>query len=125
MKIYTSYFAVEKWIPSDVTRISIARWLPKGLRYMEYKQLAPSEKSLRAYKDGIIDEDGAGRSYRKGVLSKIKLEDVLAYFELVGNGSDVVLLCFEKSTDYCHRHILAEWFIEQGIQVDEYPIQKS
>jgi uncharacterized protein (DUF488 family) len=29
------------------------------------------------------------------------------------------LLCFEKSEDFCHRHLLAEWMKERGIPVRE------
>ena len=122
MKIYTSYFAVEKKIPTDVTRVSIAKWVPKGMRYIEYQKLAPTEKILRAYKDGKLTTENYAKAYKREVLDKITLKEVMSFFELVGNGNDIVLLCFEKSVDFCHRHILAEWFIEQGIQVDEYPL---
>lgn len=122
MKIYTSYFAVEKKIPTDVTRVSIAKWVPKGMRYIEYQKLAPTEKILRAYKDGKLTPENYAKAYKREVLDKITLKEVMSFFELVGNGNDIVLLCFEKSVDFCHRHILAEWFIEQGIQVDEYPL---
>lgn len=123
MKIYTSYFAVEKKIPTDVTRVSIAKWVPKGMRYIEYQKLAPTEKILRAYKDGKLTPENYAKAYKREVLDKITLKEVMSFFELVGNGNDIVLLCFEKSVDFCHRHILAEWFIEQGIQVDEYPLR--
>lgn len=122
MQIYTSYFAVEKKIPADITRVSIAKWMPKGLRFIEYQKLAPTEKILKAYKEGILTQEKYEKAYKKEVLSKVTVNEVMHFLKLVGNGNDIVLLCFEKSSDFCHRHILAEWFIEQGIQVDEYPI---
>lgn len=125
MKVYTSYYAVENKIPSGITRISIARWKPKGVVALEYKLLAPSEALLKKYKEGKIDVNGYAKEYYRDVLKKLTIEEVMRYFDLVGNGNDVVLLCFEKSESFCHRVLVAEWLIKQGIEVEEFPIEKS
>ena len=26
---------------------------------------------------------------------------------------DAILLCYEKSTDFCHRHIVSQWFFDE------------
>lgn len=34
-------------------------------------------------------------------------------------GHDITLYCYEKSTDNCHRHLLADLFKKKGIEVEE------
>lgn len=125
MKIYTSYFAVENKIPTGITRISIARWKPKGVVALEYKLLAPSESLLKKFKAGKIDVNGFAKEYYRDVLNKLSVEEVMRYFNLVSNGNDIVLLCFEKSDAFCHRLLVAEWLMQHGIEVEEYSIEKN
>lgn len=33
---------------------------------------------------------------------------------------NIVLLCYEKPTDFCHRHLVAQWLIENGFECKEY-----
>lgn len=122
MKIYTSYFAVENKIPQGITRVSIARWKPKGVIALEYKVLAPSETLLKKYKSGSMDIEKYAKEYYRDVLNKLTIEEVMQYFDLVSNGNDIVLLCFEKSDSFCHRTLVAEWLISKGIDVEEYII---
>ena len=35
---------------------------------------------------------------------------------------DIVLLCYEKPDEFCHRHLVAEWFNRNGIYVVEKTI---
>jgi hypothetical protein len=40
---------------------------------------------------------------------------------LEGFGDNVILLCYEKPGDFCHRHIVADWLESNfGMRVDEY-----
>ena len=43
--------------------------------------------------------------------------DVKAFAEFLDG---YVLCCYEKSTDFCHRHLVAEWLIRNGIKCEEY-----
>lgn len=110
MKIYTSYFAkLNKILDAGYFPISIARYTPKGLDITEIKILAPSEDLLRKIKSGEIDETEYEKIYRKD-MERFDFNRVWETFEQISeiNGKrDLVLLCFEKSGDFCHRHIFA------------------
>ena len=55
-------------------------------------------------------------TYSKEELDKLDPKQV--YEEL---GENAVLLCWEKSSDFCHRHLVSEWLSEKlGIEVKEY-----
>ena len=32
----------------------------------------------------------------------------------------IALVCYEKPQDFCHRHLVAKWFEENGIIVEEW-----
>ncbi len=110
MKIYTSYFAkLNKILDAGYFPISIARYTPKGLNIAEIKTFAPSEDLLRKIKSGEIDETEYEKIYRKD-MERFDFNRVWKTFEQISeiNGKkDLVLLCFEKSGDFCHRHIFA------------------
>lgn len=37
----------------------------------------------------------------------------------LSGGKDIALICYEKPTDFCHRHLVAEWLTTNGIKCDE------
>jgi len=107
----TSYFAKYK----GLNAVSIALSKPKWYQCGEYKQLAPTWNLLNKYKLDR-DEEYYIKHYYEDVLSKLDPKQV--YEEL---GEDAVLLCWEKSLDFCHRHIVSEWLHKElGIEVKEY-----
>lgn len=106
--ITTSYFA--KYKGSD--GVSIARITPAWIKDLsQYKDLAPSFELLRKYKnDG--DEDSYTLEYLKQ-LNRLDVDKV--YKDLDGK----VLLCYERSNSFCHRHIVSRWFRDNGYQAFE------
>ena len=51
----------------------------------------------------------------------LNAESVYRDLEKLSNGDDCVLLCYEKSGDFCHRHLVANWLSDNlGIEVKEY-----
>ncbi len=53
--------------------------------------------------------------FNKEVLDPLDPKEV--YEEL---GEDAILLCWEKSGDFCHRYLVSKWFKEKlGIEVTE------
>ena len=32
----------------------------------------------------------------------------------------IALICYEKPTDFCHRHLVADWFNKNGILCEEW-----
>ena len=113
--MYTSYFANKK----VSNPVSICAKSPSWYTGPEFKLLAPKYSFLKLYKDGQINEDEYTNQYYNLVLSKLDAAEV--YNKLVTNyGEDVSLLCYEKPTDFCHRHIVSIWFeMELNIIVKE------
>lgn len=109
--IQTSYFSKYKGENAVSISLSKPKWYPNC---REYKILAPTWDLLNRYKKDKDEDYYIGRYYRE-VLSKLDPQKV--YEEL---GEDAVLLCWEKSSDFCHRHLIAEWLEHHlGIEVNE------
>lgn len=120
MKIYTSYYAKCRKIPHTITRISIAGKAPIGYRGIEYKVLAPRKDFFMKWKENH-DNDYYIECFNKQVLSVLNPADVYNRLEELSGGQDIVLLCYEKSGDFCHRHLVADWLSKNlGIEVKEW-----
>ena len=80
---------------------------------MEYKKLAPKFSFWKIWKDNISKKginDYYIAEYQKQVLSLLNPKIVLYELEKMTSKSEmVVLLCYEKPKDFCHRHIVADW----------------
>jgi uncharacterized protein YeaO (DUF488 family) len=126
--IYTSYFAFIPKLPSDMLKISISLFTPKWAQVDGYfRSLNPTEQLLREAKSGSIPAEEAMEKYRREILEK--LSPVKVYEELIEmlNKSDkhhLVLLCYEKPGEVCHRRFVAEW-LEAGnsVSAPEYVIE--
>lgn len=121
--IYTGYFAMIKKLPKDIIPISICVNTPSWYHGLAYKKLAPTYDILMTYKrDG--NENLYERKYRENILDKLNPMDVCK--ELYDTAQtqiqtkDIILLCYEKSTDFCHRHLVSKWFRDNGIPAEEY-----
>ena len=105
--ICTSYFANRKNFPDGVI-CGVCRYPPQGLE-INFDQLAPSADLLKRLKDKEIDEFVFEYEYKKYLnsLSKKNWRYLLQTMERLHN--NVILCCYEKTGDFCHRHILADW----------------
>ena len=115
--IYTSYFSSHKYNPEG--GVSISRWCSfwKG---PTFKELVPSERLITWWKSlpKAVQELPEARAhyeqvYREETLSRLNPAEVADKLE------GMVLLCFEKSTDFCHRHIVADWLRAAGFECEE------
>lgn len=127
MKIYTSYFAkLNKIKDKGYHPISIARFTPNGVLVDEFKSAAPSLNLLDKIKSGLITNDEYENIYRKEIDFRLDMNNVLEAFNKISSmndGKDIVLLCYEKPNDFCHRHIFAKIFNEKtGIKIKELNI---
>ena len=136
MKVYTTYFANIRNLPDNVVPISITLKSPPGWAGAEFKKLAPPYQLLKTYKQSTmstnIDKNDVYvyyiKRYFESVLSSLEPESVLSELELLAaeryfssdDDYDVALVCYESSIDFCHRHIVAEWFRLHGIDCKEY-----
>lgn len=70
--------------------------------------MAPSSL-LSAWKGGKVNEKMYIDVYTNEVLNNLDPEFVVNELTKMANGYDVVLLCYEKSGDFCHRNLVADW----------------
>ena len=120
MKIYTSYYAKCRMIPHTITRISIAGKAPAGYRGIEYKVLAPKKEFFMKWKENH-DNNYYIKCFNEQVLSHLNPVEVYNRLEELSCGQDIVLICYEKSGDFCHRYLVADWLSKNlGIEVKEW-----
>lgn len=109
--IQTSYFYKAGKKPNAV---SIALKSPFWFKGKQYPALAPTEELLEFWRE-THDEEEYAKRYIKEVLSKLDPQRV--YEDLDGS----ILLCWENSDQFCHRHIVAMWLEKNlGIEVPEW-----
>ena len=67
------------------------------------------------------DNDYYIKCFNEQVLLPLNASEVLSELQsLAGLDKDIVLLCYERPTDFCHRHLVSTWFREHGIECKEY-----
>ena len=117
--IYTSYFAKLKYLPENITPISICGKAPDWYNGLQYKKLAPKYDFFMKWKENH-DNDYYIKCFNEQVLDK--LDPMKVYCELcsLAKNDEVALICYEKPSDFCHRHLVAEWLKERGFDVEEW-----
>lgn len=120
MKFYTSYFGrLGALRQAGIVPICIARGIPKFYGGSVEQSVAPYSWML---KGGITREQYID-AYLYKVLKNVDPNKFLLKCEEISQGRDVALLCYEKPTDFCHRHLLAEWIEkETGVEVKEFGV---
>ncbi len=118
--LYTTYFAAVKKLPEGIEPVSIARFTPKTIKGMRScSKFFPPEDLIKAYKAKEISDEEYTKAYKERVLAG--LDAKAAAKALDGKA----LVCFEKPGDFCHRHIVAEWFCQNGISCEEIVVAKK
>ena len=119
--IYTSYFANIKNLPENCVPVSIAQWAPKGYHGYTMKMLAPSPTLLNWWRSSPKTDVEKNKyiNIYKNQLLKYNPHEVSKMLINGCKGKIPVLVCYEKKGDFCHRHIVAEWFNKNGIECRE------
>lgn len=132
--IYTSYFAQLKNLPKNVFPISICAKAPDWYQGVQYKKLAPKYGFFMEWKK-THDNDYYIEHFNSEVLDTLSIETVLMEInwslptyikdELtvpIWKSEDwhIALICYEKPSDFCHRHLVADWFQKNGIPCVEW-----
>ncbi len=122
MKIFTSYYANSTALrEAGIEMVSIALWPPRWFKGSRYSLVAPKAFMLKNH----LSREEYIESYQKYVLDKLDAKEIIKNLELLTQGKDVALCCYEKPEDFCHRHLLAEWLTkETGIEIKEYIKEK-
>ena len=114
-KIYTSYFANLRNIPSNIEPIAISRYVMDFYNGRHEPDLAPSSELLKGYKNGEVNTTMFKSAYLSELCQRAGVNDLIQSFA----EKEYVLLCYEGRGKFCHRHILGEVLQEMGFHVEE------
>lgn len=118
--IYTTYFAKLKSLPQNVMPISICGKAPNWYDGLQYKKLAPKYGFFMKWKE-THDNDYYIEHFNKEVLSQLDPVEVVRELYRVSNyAENIALVCYEKPSDFCHRHLVADWLNKNGHKCKEF-----
>ena len=122
--IYTSYFAKLKSLPENIIPISICGKAPDWYNGLQYKKLAPKYEFFMKWKENH-NNDYYIKCFNEQVLNK--LDPMRVYQELcsLAKSDEFALICYEKPSDFCHRHLVSEWLKERGFDIEEWAYNKG
>ena len=103
--------------------IAICGGIPEWYTGKWTKRLAPKWAFFDAYKKGKLDEAGYRLEFDRLVLEPLDPHEIYkSLMSMYPGESDVTLLCYETPDEFCHRHIVAEWLMDAGIEVKEFEL---
>jgi hypothetical protein len=119
--IYTSYFAKIKSLPDNIIPISICGKAPDWYKGLQYRKLAPKYDFFMKWKENH-DNDYYIKCFNEQVLDKLDPEKTVYELLITTSGAkkEVCLICYEKPSDFCHRHLVADWLTKNGFTCEEY-----
>ena len=122
--IYTSYFGKLKSLPDNIVPISICGKVPDWYKGLQYKKLAPKYDFFMKWKENH-DNDYYVKCFNEQVLDNLKPEVIVAELnKMAGNFNNnfkhICLICYEKPSDFCHRHLVADWLNRNGFVCEEW-----
>jgi len=133
--IYTSYFAKLKELEKNgIVPISICAKAPDWYKGLQYKKLAPKYWFFMEWKK-THDNEYYIKHYKAEVLEYLNVIKTLTELQMLlpyeikermqdefYNSAEhhVALLCYEKPSDFCHRHLVSEWLNENGYKCKEW-----
>lgn len=127
--IYTTYFGNLKNLPKNIIPISICYKAPDWWNGLQYRKLAPKYEFFKVWKE-TKDNDYYIEHFNSEVLGVLD-HPTTVIMELkhlcdksVYDKVDIALVCYEKPTDFCHRHLVAKWLRSGGYECKEYEVKK-
>ena len=128
MRIFTTYFAKLKKLPPDIVPVPISNSIPgvdrenttySSLSANKFHKLVPPWYVVKAYKENG-DKELYVRDYQRLVLDHLDPVSVVERLKTIAGYNDVALVCYEKTGDFCHRHLVADWLRSAGYEVEEW-----
>ena len=114
--LYTGYFAkLKQYEEKGLIPIAICGKSPDWYKGLKYKKLAPHKDWFIEWKEYNKSNAWYIEKYYRTVLNIQDKDTVIKELTDLAKNKDVVLLCYEKPTDFCHRHLVASW-----LKIEEY-----
>lgn len=117
--IYTSYFSKLKALPKNVVPVSICAKAPEWYDGLQYKKLAPKYDFFMKWKENH-DNNYYIKCFTEQVLNNLDPSKVYQELRNLAKSADIALICYEKPSDFCHRHLVASWLRNNGYDCKEY-----
>lgn len=117
--LYTTYFAKLKSLPENVIPIAICGKSPAWYNGLQYKKLAPKYDFFIKWKE-THDNDYYIKCFNEQVLLGLNPMEVYQELFNLAKSNNIALVCYEKPSDFCHRHLVADWFNANGIACQEW-----
>lgn len=75
------------------------------------------------------DNDYYIEHFQKEVLDELDATEVVLDFSRMIHGfnvgeNDIVPICYKKPSDFCHRHLVADWLNQNGFKCEEWRSRK-
>jgi len=115
--IYTSYFSKSGNLGNAV---SIALMSPDFFKGAEYPDLFPTKDLLNSYKYCNMSE----KVYEKKYLELLNNVRDLDLNKVAKELDGKVIICWENSNKFCHRHVVAKW-LRPYIEVKELVVESK
>lgn len=116
--MYTSYFGATRGVSNTV---AICTGVPEWYKGGVYSALAPGWDIVMEYKQAVRD-----KKPMKDIIERYEtryFEEILFYLdpeEIYSDLQDKIVLCYETSDQFCHRHLVAKWLHEKlGVTIEE------
>ena len=117
--IYTGCFQdIKKYKQAGLVPISIAGYAPDDYKGIQFKTLAPKYSWWKEWHDKHLSNGWYRKKYQKTVLDKLNPQIIANRLKFFGD--NVVLLCYEKPGEFCHRQLVANWLRNAGVAICEY-----
>ena len=120
--IFTGYYGkLKKYKEFGIEPIAVSGKVPDFYDGLTYPDFAPRYNVFQKWKNGEIDNSQYTQKYKfhLDTLDNDEIKNDFGPYNV--EGKDCVLLCYEKSGEFCHRHALADWLEENfGFKIEEY-----
>ena len=128
MNIYTGSYANCQL--GNLVSISLDKGKSADFIGDSYIGLAPQREFFRIWKDNktLLSEDANNLYYMKEFYKKVlcNLDPKKVLEDLSQFGDNVIILCYENSDQFCHRHLVAAWLEKElNIKVPEIAIDSN
>lgn len=126
--MWTGYLAkLKEYEKNGLIPVAICGGIPTWYKGLWYKKLAPKWSFFNEYKNGTEhkgDIDYYVQHFNDEVLKGMTCRQIMADLRKItgvkNDFSKIILLCYEKPGDFCHRHLVADWLTENGVGCIEW-----